>query len=320
VKGGEFLEALARPGLLVFDKTGTLTEGKLSVVEFSGDASVKPMVARVEAGSAHPIARALTAAFACPELLSIQCMQETLGGGVTAQVSGRQIVIGSLPFVVSHTGPVPAWADADATRFSARALTPILIAVSGQVRAIAAIGDPVRKDARESLDALRKLGHKIAVLSGDQVAVVRAVVAQIGVPFEEIVGGASPEAKLAFIEERARLGSVFMVGDGVNDAAALTAATVGIAVHGGAEASLAAADVFTTTSGLSPVVELVVGARRTLRVIRGNLVRSLVYNLTVGTFAAFGFVGPLLAAVLMPVSSVGVITSSYRSRTFGGKP
>ena len=91
-------------------------------------------------------------------------------------------------------------------------------------------------------------------------------------------------------------------------------------VHGGAEASLAAADVFTTTSGLLPVVELVVGARRTLQVIRGNLARSLVYNLTVGTFAALGFVGPLLAAVLMPISSLGVITSSYRSRTFGGKP
>jgi Cu2+-exporting ATPase len=318
IKGGQYLEALARPGLIVFDKTGTLTEGKLSLVEFFGDDAAKSFVAAAEAGSAHPVARALCVALP-PSALAVESMRETLGGGVEAVISGAHVLIGSATFVGPRARPLAQPVRARIADFSARALTPVLVAIDGEVRAVAAIGDAVRVDARESLEKLLALGHRLAVLSGDQPAVVRAVVARIGVRFEEVVGGASPEEKLAFIEERAKKGPVFMVGDGVNDAAALSAATVGIAVHGGAEASLAAADVFATRSGLSPIVDLAEGSRRTLAVIRGNLARSLVYNLTVGGLAATGFVGPLLAAVLMPVSSIGVVTSSFRSRTFGEK-
>ncbi len=320
IKGGQFLEALARPGLVVFDKTGTLTEGRLALVEFVGDESVKPMAAAAESGSAHPIARALRTAFQAETLPVADFMRETLGGGVEALVAGKRVVIGSAPFVVEHAPSIPAWVQDRTERLAARSLTPVLFAIDGEVRAVAGIGDPVRPDARESLTKLREMGYRLAVLSGDQPAVVHAVTASVGVPFDEVVGAASPEAKLAFIEERARRGPVFMVGDGVNDAAALSAATVGIAVHGGAEASLAAADVFATTAGLAPLVELLEGARRTLRVVRTNLARSLVYNVTVGTLAVLGFAGPLLAAVLMPASSIGLIASSYRARTFGARP
>lgn len=319
IKGGEYLEALARPGLIVFDKTGTLTEGHLSLVDFVGDESVRPLVAAAEEGSAHPIARVLSKAFGAATQLRAESMRETLGGGVVATVSGRHLVVGSAGFVRRHASIDAAWLRDTIERFPKRGLTPVLISVDDEVRAVAGVGDSVRADARESLQALRRLGHRLAILSGDQPAVVHAIVKQIGVPFDHVIGGASPEEKLAFVEERAREGAVFMVGDGVNDAAALSAATVGIAVHGGAEASLAAADVFATKSGLRPVVELAEGARRTLRVIRGNLARSLVYNLTVGGLAATGFVGPLLAAVLMPVSSLSVVASSYRARTFGGE-
>lgn len=321
IKGGESLEALASPGLVVFDKTGTLTAGKLSVEEFVGDTSVRPLVAAVEARSAHVIARAVTAALSS-EISSaafplVESMQETLGGGVDARVSGHRVVVGSPRFVLGTSAKPSEEIQRSVAAYAGRGLTPVLVAVDDSVRAAFGIGDPLRSEARESLEALRSLGYRLAVLSGDQPAVVRAVASRIGVPFDEVIGGASPEAKLAFVEARAKQGPVFMVGDGVNDAAALSAATVGVAVHGGAEASLAAADAFATAGGLAPVVELVVGARRTLRVIRGNLARSLVYNLTVGTLAAAGFVGPLLAAVLMPVSSLGVITGAYRSRTFG---
>lgn len=319
VKGGQFLEALAAPGLIVFDKTGTLTEGKLSLVDFAGDDTVRPLVSAAEAGSAHPVARALCSAFGSPSGIGVESMRETPGGGVEAVVSGKTVVIGSATFVGARAGAPADWIAERTNAFAEAALTPVHVAVDGEIRAVAGVGDPVRRDARQSLETLRSLGYRLAVLSGDQPAVVDAIVNRIGVPFEETLGGVSPEGKLAFIEEHARRGPVFMVGDGVNDAAALSAATVGIAVHGGAEASLAAADVFATTGGLAPIVELVQGARRTLRVIRGNLARSLVYNLTVGGLAATGLVGPLLAAVLMPVSSIGVVTSSYRSRTFGDK-
>ncbi len=319
VKGGQFLEALAKPGLIVFDKTGTLTEGHLSVVEFEGDPSVRPFVRAAEASSAHPIARALCADLTKEPSLAVESMHETLGGGIEAVVGGKRLVIGSPRFVEAHAETVPAWVTERVLAFGERALSPVLVAVDGDVRAVFGIGDPVRAEASECLAALRAMGHRVAVLSGDQPAVVNAVVKRIGVPFEIVVGGASPEAKLAFIETNVARGPVYMVGDGVNDAAALSRATVGIAVHGGAEASLAAADVFATASGLRPIVELCEGARRTLRVIRGNLARSLVYNLTVGVLAATGHVGPLLAAVLMPVSSIAVVTSSFRARTFEKK-
>jgi len=320
VKGGKFLEGLGKPGLIVFDKTGTLTSGKLSVHELTGDQGTKRLVAAAEAGSAHPVAKALCAALPDAFDCAVGARRETLGGGIEAVVDGKALVVGSPTFVRARTSTEPAWVARRVSLAAESGLTPVLAAVDGEVRAVAALGDPVRPDARRSLESLLRMGHRLAVLSGDQPGVVRAVAARLGVPFEEVVGGATPEAKLAFIRERVARGPVFMVGDGVNDAAALSAATVGIAVHGGAEASLAAADVFAVRGGLAPVVDLFEGSRRTLRVIRGNLARSLVYNLTVGALAASGLVGPLLAAVLMPLSSISVVTSSYRARTFAEDP
>jgi len=149
-------------------------------------------------------------------------------------------------------------------------------------------------------------------LSGDHAGAVRRTAERLGVARAR--GGATPEDKLAIIEASER--PAVMVGDGVNDAGALSSAAVGVAVHGGAEASLAAADVFITRDGVEPVVELVRGARRTMRVIRRNLVFSLVYNVVGVTLAATGVIGPLGAAALMPLSSLTVVASSYQARTF----
>jgi P-type E1-E2 ATPase len=126
----------------------------------------------------------------------------------------------------------------------------------------------------------------------------------------------SPEEKLDTVRRTACDETVAMVGDGVNDAAALAAATVGIGVHGGAEAALAAADVYLARPGLEPVVELLRGARRTLGVIRRNLAFSLAYNVVAVSFAITGHMSPLLAAILMPLSSMTVVLSSYRAKTF----
>jgi Cu2+-exporting ATPase len=194
--------------------------------------------------------------------------------------------------------------------------TPVLVTVDDCVRGVAAFGDPVRADARACLTALRDLGYELAILSGDHPRVVQAVADELAIPFASVLGGATPETKLAFIEARRASGPVLMVGDGVNDAAALSAASVGIAVHGGAEASLNAADVFLTRSGLMPLVELVAGARRTLGVIRRSIGFSLVYNLVGVGLAMSGALNPLIAAVMMPLSSLTVLTSSLVSRTF----
>jgi Cu2+-exporting ATPase len=174
----------------------------------------------------------------------------------------------------------------------------------------------VRGDARVSIDRLRALGWRVALLSGDHPAVVRGTAQLLGIDLADATGGASPEDKLRRVEEARARGTVVMVGDGVNDAAAIAAATVGVGVHGGAEASMSAADVYLSRPGLAPLVELVEGSRRTMLVIRNNILFSIAYNVLGATLALLGLLDPLIAAVLMPISSLSVVLTSCRSRTF----
>jgi Cu2+-exporting ATPase len=157
------------------------------------------------------------------------------------------------------------------------------------------------------------MGWKAAVLSGDHPDVVAVVSRQLGI--SDVTAAATPEDKLAAV--CAEAGPVVMVGDGVNDAAALAAATVGIAVHGGAEASLAAADVYLSRPGLAPLVELVRGARRTIAVIKLNFAVSILYNILAASLCMTGLITPLLAAIIMPASSLSVVALSLRARGFG---
>ena len=316
VKGADAIEALARPGLVVFDKTGTLTEGKLELVEWEGDESAKSLVLAVEEHSAHPIAAAFLRALAEEPRLGAREVRQTLGGGVHAMVGERRVLVGAPHHVRKLASRVPDWCERSLGRQASLGRTPVLVAVDGEVTALVSFGDPLRPDARACLRELRELGYELCVLSGDHPDVVMALARELGVPLADARGGVTPEDKLAYVERALARGPVFMVGDGVNDAGALSAATVGIAVHGGAEASLAAADAFLTRGGISPVVELVKGARRTLRVIRRNLAFSLVYNAAGVALAVTGLIGPLIAAIMMPVSSLTVVTSSFRARTF----
>ncbi|MBK7582236.1 MAG: heavy metal translocating P-type ATPase [Myxococcales bacterium] len=317
IKGGDALERLDTPALVVFDKTGTLTEGRLELAAFHGDKALEARVAAVEARSAHPIARAFTRALGEGDATVTEYCQVP-GGGVSATVDGRRLHIGSVAFVRARA-EVPTELNDRASRAGRCGETPVLIAESGTACALACFRDPIRRDARESLGALLAMGHRLAILSGDQPEVVESVARQLDLPLAFALGGASPEDKLAVIEREAERGAVVMVGDGVNDAAALARAHVGIAVHGGAEASLAAADAFTTEPGVLPVLRLFTGARRTFRVIRRNILLSLGYNAICATLAVFGAIAPWIAAILMPLSSLTVVTSSYRSKTFERK-
>lgn len=318
VKGGDTLEAMARPGTLVLDKTGTLTTGRMTLVGFRGDESVRAAVAAVERKCDHPVARALVAGLPEPAPGGRVEIAHTLGGGVEAALDGERYAVGSVAFVRARTEGEPDWFDG-AVRGAANAgHTPIAVAKDGRIAALAVVGDSVRGDARAAVDALRSSGWSVRVLSGDHPAIVERVGAELGIDVSCVEGGATPERKLEVVEVLAAHGRVVMVGDGVNDAAALAAATVGVAVHGGAEASMGAADVYLSRPGLTPLVELTEGARRTMRVIRRNLAVSLAYNAVAAGLAIGGLLNPLVAAVLMPLSGLSVIVLSYRSRTFDG--
>ncbi|HHQ48188.1 MAG TPA: heavy metal translocating P-type ATPase [Acidobacteria bacterium] len=316
IKGGDALEPLARPARMILDKTGTVTEGRMALVEWWGDRGLEPLVAAAEARSSHPVAVALAEAVPEADRPGDVTVEQTTGGGLAAHVAGVELLIGSPAFVERTTGALPAPVAAAVEEAAGRGLTPVVVAAGGVPRAVAGLGDPVRPDSAGAVAELERRGWRVELLSGDHPEVVRAVAAQVGIDPALARGGASPEDKVRAVEEAAAGGTVVMVGDGVNDAAALAVATVGIGVHGGAEAALAAADVYLREPGLTPLLHLVEGASRTLAVIRRHLGFSLAYNAIAISLAMAGLMSPLLAAVLMPASSIVVVVGSYRARTF----
>ena len=317
LRGADIIERLARPGRIWLDKTGTVTEGRMQMLSWWGERSLGPAIATVERASNHPVALALAEALDAPSEPGVEAIEQVMGGGMRARLDGRPMVVGSPSFIAGEIGrPLGADEQQQVEAMIERGLTPVLVALDGAVVAAAGLGDPIRQDARRALEALARRGWQVGLLSGDHPALVRQVGRQLGLPDEDCRGGMLPEQKLAVVESDPQPERVVMVGDGVNDAAALATAGVGIAVHSGAEAAMAAADVYLSREGVAPLVEVVDGARRTLRVIRIGLAFSLAYNLLAAALAMAGQINPLLAAVLMPASSLTVITLAYRLPTF----
>jgi Cu2+-exporting ATPase len=219
-------------------------------------------------------------------------------------------VVGAAKFVAARTGIVRP------VSVAAEGLTPIWVAVDGEVLAHALFGDAVRAEAPAVLERLRARGWTLELLSGDDPGAVDAAGAMLGFGPDARRGGVSPEGKLAAIEALAARGPVVMVGDGVNDAAAIARASVGISMRGGAEASLAAADVYLARPGLEPLATLVDGSRATLALIRRTIALSLAYNIAGATLAVMGLVSPLVAAILMPASSISAVLLCGLGRTF----
>ena len=330
IQGGHALEALAGRGTLFLDKTGTLTEGRLALASWDGDVATRELVLALEAHSRHPVAGAFVAAWPDVVVPAARDLHETLGAGVEGVVHGHRVCVGKPEWVrsrASHAGaasgsaaPAPGTAATDARcpRATGAAGTTVLVAVDGCVVARASFGDPVRPEARAAVDALRRTGWDVRILSGDDPAVVRDVAVRLGLGGASNEGDATPERKRAAVQAARARGPVVMVGDGVNDAAAISSATVGIAVRGGAEASLAAADVYLARGGIGALQELLGGARRTTHLIRRNMAVALAYNLVAVTLAMLGVLDPLIAAVLMPLSSATAILGAWRGHTFGG--
>lgn len=318
IKGGEVLELLAGHGEMVLDKTGTLTIGRTSLVAWQGDESAQGYVAALERHSSHPIAQALSVSIdEDVETHDVAGVEQQLGAGMAGTVDGRWIVVGTAAYLQSQDVFVSEEFE-DVRAKAARAGTPhVMVGVDGRCVALAVFDDPLREDAAVSIADLQRAGWHVSILSGDHNDVVSHVGERLGISAADVRGEATPEDKVAYVESVAREGRVVMVGDGVNDAAALSAATVGIAVHGGAEASLAAADVYLNRPGLSAIVELLGAARTTLRTIRRSLAISLAYNTIAASLAMAGLIGPLVAAILMPISSFTVLALAFFSPTFG---
>ena len=320
IKGADALERLATPGIMFIDKTGTLTEGRLAIASWFGDAQARRLATIVEAASNHPIARAFLSAQ--PDGLpstTAHDVREELGRGIIGTVDGRVVAVGAPAWIRQRALPSPV-VEQHLQDVVARMETPIVIAVDGVEIALAGLCDPIRSDARASLATLAEQGWRIEILSGDDPRVVRNVGCALGLSAEQCIGDASPERKLEIVQAASKRGPVVMVGDGVNDAAAIAAATCGIAVSGAAEIAIEAADVFLRSQAIAEIVGTVRGAQSAIATIRSSLAISLGYNLIAGTLAVTGIVHPLLAAILMPLSSLTVLANSLGSRAFRGDP
>lgn len=343
VRGGATLEALARVDTICFDKTGTLTSGTPRVVETvtiapDRDAdALLALAAAVEAGSEHPLGRAIARACpapASPAAIAVTGFQAHPGGGVTATVHEadhpEEIAIGSAAFM--HTqGCDPSALEATATRLAADGATPVFIArrmATAPLTLIGLIGlrDEPLPEAAALIADLRATGAEIHILSGDRVAVVATLARHLGLPEASAQGGLSPTDKVARVAALQAQGRVVaMVGDGVNDAAALAQADVGIALAHGTDLAAKTADVVLAKGGLDGTRTALVVARKTLRIIRENLVWAFLYNvlgipLAAGVFA--GWTGwelsPAFASLAMALSSVSVVGNALRLRRVDG--
>ncbi len=312
VKGGDVLQFLNRPGMMWLDKTGTLTTGNLQVVDWFGDPSWQAAVVALEKMSSHPVARAIVAMPGQPADAAAECqvdgVQEHAAGGISGVVNGHAIRVGNARMMQSAGARMNDDWPGIAERIAAGQLSPCWVSVDGAVVAIMAIGDSVRDDTITAIQRIRQAGWQIGILSGDHPQIVWQIARRLGIDTEQALGGLSPEDKVRTVRQSSQnRGSVVMVGDGVNDSAALAAASVGIAVHNGAEASLAAAPVYLADEGLQPVLELIDLSRATGRTIRTTLVISVAYNVLGASCAALGLITPLVAAILMPLSSLTVV-------------
>ncbi|WP_308200653.1 heavy metal translocating P-type ATPase [Klenkia sp. PcliD-1-E] len=312
IKGPEVLESTRTVDTVVLDKTGTVTTGEMALVEQVGDPEVLRLAAAVEAASEHPVARAVVAGVPGP-LPEVVDFANRPGLGVTGTVEGRRVEVGR------HVqGDVPEELAAAASRAADAGRTAVLVAVEGEVRGLLVVADAVRPTSRAAVQALRDLGLSPVLLTGDGPGAAAAVAREVGLdPATEVVSGVLPEGKVdvvADLQERGRV--VAMVGDGVNDAAALARADLGLAMGTGTDVAIEAGDITLVRADLAAAADAVRLSRRTLTTIKVNLVWAFAYNVALVPLAALGFLNPLLAGLAMAASSVLVVTNSLRLRRF----
>ncbi|MEP3482100.1 MAG: cation-translocating P-type ATPase [Fuerstiella sp.] len=318
IKAGDAFERLNGGHIIWLDKTGTITSGRPELHDWHGDRSIISAVVAIESQVVHPLAETLVRELRNnqSEIAIASHVKVVAGKGVCGLVNGRRILVGSLQLLESEDCVIDR-SFIEQTKLSHQlARTSLMVAVDGKCVAVCSIGDSIREDVAEVVADLQDRGHQVGLLSGDHPDVVLKVGQSIGIEVERCMGCVSPEGKLKMIQQSAESSNVVMVGDGVNDSAALAAAGVGIAVKGGASASMEAADVSMKEQGLRGIVQLLDAATVTVRTIWINFAASLAYNVIAAGLAMAGLIHPILAAILMPLSSLTVVLIAFLNPAF----
>jgi P-type Cu+ transporter len=325
IKGGEPLQRLASIRTVILDKTGTITQGRPQVVRIETcDADAYPatriaaLAAGVEAGSEHPLGAAVVR-YAREKGIEVPRVQEFRalpGMGAEGVCDGTKVTVGSARLFAERGIDIEKLSDI-ADQFAGGGITPLLVAVDRQAAAVIGVADAVKATSAAAIAQLQREGLRVVMLTGDREAVARAVAREVGI--EDVEAERLPEAKVEAVERWKKLGPVAMVGDGVNDAAAMAQADAGIAMAAGSDVAMDAGDVVIMRSDLSGVVDAIATSRRAMRVMKQNLFWAFLYNVIAVPVAAgalfprFGILlSPVLASAAMSVSSVSVVTNSLR--------
>ena len=325
-KSAEALELAGRAKIVALDKTGTITSGEPTVTDTIpadgvGESELLMTAASVESMSEHPLARAIVKyAEGRVEYKTADDFEALTGSGVRAVLDGDAVYGGSFKFISSIT-EISEDAKANYERLSGEGKTPIFFTRCGEVIGTVAIADKVREDSREAISALHDMGMKVVMITGDNARTARAIAAGVGI--DEVISDVLPDGKEECVRALSEQGGVIMVGDGINDAPALTRADVGIAIGGGTDIAIDSADVVLMRDSLSDVPKAVKLGRAVLRNIRQNLFWAFIYNALGIPLAAGAFIAllgwemdPMFGAAAMSLSSFSVVMNALRLNTF----
>ncbi|MFF3844596.1 heavy metal translocating P-type ATPase [Streptomyces sp. NPDC002328] len=319
IKGPEVLENTRRVDTVVLDKTGTVTTGRMALQEVYAAEGVDEkrlllLAGALEHASEHPVARAVAAGAEerAGRLPAVEDFESVPGRGVRGRVEGHEVAVGRLAENAGELPPELARAKDEAERDGR---TAVVVGWDGAVRGVLAVADAVKETSAQAVRELRALGLTPVLLTGDNRAVAEAVAARVGV--DEVVAEVLPEEKVEVVRRLQGEGRVVaMVGDGVNDAAALATADLGLAMGTGTDAAIEAGDLTLVRGDLRVAADAIRLSRRTLGTIKGNLLWAFGYNVAALPLAAAGMLNPMLAGAAMAFSSVFVVTNSLRLRTF----
>ncbi|KIR64871.1 heavy metal translocating P-type ATPase [Micromonospora haikouensis] len=321
IKGPEMLESTRQVDTVVLDKTGTVTTGRMTLVaalpadgEDAGE--VLRLAGALEAASEHPIARAVAAGAAdAGPLAPVTGFANVEGLGVTGTVDGRELTVGRPRLLRERGLDVPDEVERAVTDAEAAGRTAVLAGWDGRARGVLAVADVVKPTSAAAVAGLRALGLTPILLTGDNATVARAVAAEVGI--DEVTAEVLPADKVDVVKQLQADGrTVAMIGDGINDAAALAQADLGLAMGTGTDAAIEASDLTLVRGDLTAAVDAIRLSRRTLAIIKGNLFWAFAYNVAALPLAAAGLLNPMIAGAAMAFSSVFVVANSLRLRRF----